>query len=181
VTDTPDISTALHEAGHVVVRFALGRACVYASAAPTDDYEGVAGGRTLPLTLGWTGGPTYWALSDRERVALEDGVVIALAGPIAEVKHGGGRRAALVEPARISDLAQWSTDDKTALGYVQRLTHSEEPGALNRRLRELHAEAEQLVNSHWSLITALAEDLVSRGEMAGREIEETIYRAAGRR
>jgi hypothetical protein len=95
-----DVRTAFHEASHAVVRFVLGRACIYASAVTTEEYEGVEGGRVLPVTLGWDGRPLDKPFYDeRERIALEDAVVVMLAGAIGEARQGVTKSPSLASPS----------------------------------------------------------------------------------
>jgi hypothetical protein len=69
---------------------------------------------------------------------------------------------------------------KTTLAFVRTLTlHDDDiENAFNKLLAQLHHRAEALVDEHWAIIEAVAEELTERGELDGRELEDTIYRAA---
>jgi hypothetical protein len=180
------LDTAHHEAGHAVVRFLLGRACVYVSVIPDDPRfpgaakEGGAAGRLLPVTLGFDGKPAARPqYPDRERVALEDEVVVALSGPIAEARYQGSSFTPLEDPQGPNELAvmmSLPSDIRKAIDRARLLTDAGCATSVNDCLRELARRATHLVVTEgWPAIEAVAEMLAREGSAHGLEVEAAIY------
>ena len=128
------MAVACHEAGHAVAAHVLGHPI-----------------RSATLALVWT----------RPRDARA-AVLIALAGPAAEIVHAGH---AAPERERLWSTA-WATDRRNALRALDGVDGADLDFALRR--------ATKLVCEHWDWVIRLARVLRETGELSGDQINALI-------
>lgn len=153
-------ATAIHEAGHAVARIVLRRKINRVSIIPGDDGSlGHVQGRVLPAGIAEVlefGTPT-----PQEMAAVEDSIVSVLAAPIAERKFTGRW-----------NLVGASGDHEWAVGLVFRLSGSTEE--VNASLKELEGRANDLVETYWADIEAVAAALLERKVLSGAAVRRVI-------
>lgn len=160
MTLTPPYSThhtAIHEAGHFVAAKVQGR--------HEDTYSvSIEPGSDKGLLYG---GSVSGAYPDLSSVKDFDAALITLYAGLAAVLHGAPE-VREVAKERAED------DDKQAdvLIDIAKLPHDE----TESRLR---ARAAALVAEHWSLVEALAEDLLENGTISGDEATWVLEAAGG--
>jgi hypothetical protein len=161
--------TAYHEAGHVVMAFALRRAVRHVSIVPDDSSDG----RLVKHKLTDNFHPDYES-DARTRRLVEREIMICLAGGVALAKFQGNRRD-------LGDDQDWRHAVYLADyvssgvgGYV-----GDDGEATVAYLRWLQVRAKILLSLpwHWRAVEEIAQSLVERKELSGREARR-IYRAA---
>ncbi len=135
------------------------------------------GARVLSVTIepNWDDGPARhadiqveWPLnqfSDRE--FREKSILVALAGPVAEMIHRG-------EPYHPGFVAEWAADWKVAWGAAahlipaerQRLAYMEQ---ITVKLRRLLRQDE-----HWAALAAIVDNLLAHETLEGQEVEDIV-------
>jgi hypothetical protein len=112
--------------------------------------------------------------SARERVAMEDTVIISLAGGLAEGRFSGASYELDPDNRRTRDerLA-------VALAHLMSLNEVDQDKVFRVSIAELQREARILIDENWDLIETLANELITQRTMDGATIEETLYRRLG--
>lgn len=151
--------TAYHEAGHAVVAFFsrhLGK-----TKDVTIEPDAQAG--TLGCHRRW---PTPSLRPDadvtrRDRLRLEEGIVVFLAGPIAERQRAGRW-----------DHVGADRDRRCAVDMASYLVSGDQK--LNALLQRLDVRAERLVHRYWAEIEAVASALLKEPTLKRRRLQEVI-------
>jgi hypothetical protein len=153
-------STAYHEAGHAIARFALGRRIDRVSILPDADSLGHVRGQVLPSHLFAKGGD----ISDVPTKTVEDQIVILLAGPLAEKRFTG----------------RWNrvgaSSDYEGASTVAVSTHGDDD-VRDAFIRYLEAVGKALIDVHWYLVEALAAALLERETLSGVQVHRVIRAA----
>jgi ATP-dependent Zn protease len=149
---------AYHEAGHAFM-------AVY------------VGARVQQVTIepAWDDGPrryadiqVRWPLRRfTPQELLEKQILVALAGPVAEMIHSG-------EPYHPGWVAEWSADWQAAWEAAAHLVA--EP---KQRLRYLEAKTVQLYRlldqtTNWAALAAVVDELLAHETLDGEQVEETL-------
>ena len=161
--------SAYHEAGHAFM-------AIYAGARV----------RSVTIEPDWDDGPerhadiqVEWPLdqfSDRE--LYEKSVLVALAGPVAEMIHSG-------EPFHPGFVAEWAADLKLAweaAATAQRTRTAEQQRAHRlerKRLAYLEQTTAQLYRllereDHWAALAAIVDNLLAHETLDGEEVEDIV-------
>ncbi len=150
--------TAYHEAGHAFVAHYLG-------------------GRVRSVTLepDWDDGPLRHAdvqvewFRDRfsEREFAERAVLVALAGPVAEMIHGG-------EPFHPGFVAEWAADWQLAWEAAAPLVASDRKrlAFLEQATRQLYRMLDQ--DAPWAAIAALVDELLAHETLDAEMVEASL-------
>jgi hypothetical protein len=159
-TTVPDIGnrmnrapTAYHEAGHAVIAHALGYTPRSVSIIPRGEDTGL-----VRHAAALRGVQSAAVRSARARLRIERAIQICFAGPLAQRRY---RARSWRHQHGRSDFAQ-------AAALARRLCRSKKTAAA--LLQRLEIAAGALVEAHWADIAQVAETLIERQEMAGREI-----------
>ena len=155
--------SAYHEAGHAFMAIYVGARL-----------------RSVTIEPDWDDGPerfadiqVEWPLDQfTDRELHEKSVLVALAGPVAEMIHRG-------EPYHPGFVAEWASDWVTAWQAMaplipderQRLTY------LEQATRELYQLLQQ--DDRWAAVAAIADHLVAHETLEGEEVEEIIAQWLG--
>lgn len=150
--------SAYHEAGHALMAVCVG-----------------ARVRSVTINPDWDDGPARYADTQIEwpldqltdRAYREKSVVVALAGPVAEMIHRG-------EPYHPGFVAEWASDWTTAWQAMsslipnerQRLTYLEQA---TRRLYQLLQQED-----HWAALAGIVDHLLAHETLEGAEIDEIV-------
>jgi hypothetical protein len=137
------MSNAIHEAGHAVIARGLDLAVTLIALdkvrtrCPCNDAM------------------TSWA-----------GAVIALSGPMAEIRYGG------MSPDEIEQqwTTQWATDRSNAERYLRDIDEALHHTGVHT-LAQVEATARQYVEQHWATIQRVAQALKEQGELAPSELD----------
>lgn len=153
-----DELTAYHEAGHAVVAMQLGAAVLSMSIDPDDD-DGPR--RYGEIEIGWPS-DEFDDLQIRQR-----SVIVALAGPVAEMIHTG-------EPFHPGLVAEWKEDWRTAWTSAAIIAKDE-----RKRLRFLEDVVARLhkrlsTARHWHAIAALVDQLVAHETLDEEQISDAV-------
>ncbi len=155
--------SAYHEAGHALVAICSG-----------------ARVRSVTIEPEWDDGPARYAdiqvewpldrFTERER--HEKSVLVALAGPVAEMIHSG-------EPYHPGFVAEWAADWRLAWEAASALVPSE-----RRRLTYLEQTTAQLDHrlrqaDHWAALAAIVDNLLAHETLEGDEVEEIVRQWLG--
>jgi hypothetical protein len=150
-------ATAHHEAGHAVVawaeRVAIGRFTI----RPEGDWHGFV--RHAPI-MGRLDPSSE--RSTQVRLRGERLIRISLAGPISQQRFS----------PRSWRRYHGESDYRRAADMLRHLVQSDEQFTAYMRL--LRVEAERLVDLHWDLIEAFAQELVTRTTLIGSQVREFI-------
>jgi hypothetical protein len=140
-TDT--LADAHHEAGHAVIARGLG---IEVTSMALDKVR-----TRCPCNDAMTS----WA-----------GAVIALSGPMAEIRHGG------MSPEEIERkwTTQWATDRSNAERHLQDIDEALHQTGVTP-MAEVEELARRWVDQHWATITRVAEALNEQRELAPFELE----------
>ncbi len=154
----PEVS-AYHEAGHAFMAIYVG-----------------ARVRSVTITPDWDDGPerhadisVEWPTSHfTQNVLREKLVLVALAGPVAEMLYNG-------EPYHPGFVAEWAADWKTAWASAAKLFPHD-----RQRLSHLEKVTVQLYQqldreAHWAAVAAIADHLLAHETLEGAEIEEIVH------
>lgn len=146
-------ATAYHEAGHAVAHWRFGCPITRVTIAPEDDYLGVvvADDPVMYMHLDWDASPEI----DQ---ALNQGIMIYFAGPLAQVRF---------------DSSSWSefhgdSDYETASPMLLRLGgSSENASAISERLE---SETRAFLEKHWREVEAVANALLEHRDLDGTSV-----------
>ena len=150
--------SAFHEAGHAFMAVYLG-----------------AHVRSITIEPDWDDGPERfgdaqieWPLGKFSRRELsEKMVMVALAGPVAEMIHSG-------ESYHPGFVAEWASDWSEAWQAAAAL-HAEE----KRRLKYLEQVTTQLYQTidredHWAALAAIADNLIAHETLEGEQVGDIM-------
>ena len=150
--------SAYHEAGHAFMAIYVG-----------------ARVRSVTIEPDWDDGPerhadiqVEWPLEQFTRQELhEKSVLVALAGPVAEMIHTG-------EPHHPGFVAEWSADWELAWEAAASLFPPEQ-----KRLAYLEQTAAQLYRlldreENWSALAAIVDHLLAHETLGGEEVEDIM-------
>ena len=150
--------TAYHEAGHAVLAHHLGGRVKRISIEPEWDDELRHVGDTEVL----------WPVGRMTGAEFQEaGVLVALAGPVAEMLYSG-------EPFHPALVAEWANDWDEAARMCAEFIPVEE-----LQMQYLEAQTHrlwQLVNGEplWSAVAALADELLAHETLEEEQIQETL-------
>jgi ATP-dependent Zn protease len=150
--------SAYHEAGHAFM-------AVYVGARV----------RSVTIAPDWDDGPDRhadihieWPLRTvAERELLEKMVMVALAGPVAEMIHSG-------EPYHPGFVAEWAADWKVAWEAAAPLMSTD-----RKRLAYLEQSIVTLYrllnrDEHWAALAAIVDSLLAHETLEGEEVEDIV-------
>lgn len=150
-------TTAWHEAGHAFMAVHLGGEVISLSIDPDFD-DGPK--RFGDVQIQWRGGQ----YSQRQMARNE--ILVALAGPVAEMIHLG-------DPFHPATVAEWSQDWKMAWKATSFLkSNREKMQFLERTTVELHQTLSQ--GNHWAGIGALVDHLLAYEVLEGETVHEIV-------
>ena len=131
--------------------------------------------RSVTIDPDWDDGPerhadiqVEWQLGQfTDRELHEKAVLVALAGPVAEMIHSG-------EPFHPGFVAEWSADWKTAWQAAAPLVSGE-----RKRLEFLEQSTVRLYrlleqDSCWAALAAIVDNLLAHETLEGEEVEEIV-------
>ncbi len=153
------ISTAYHEAGHVVVAYIELIKIKRVSIVPHQDYLGVVTRQGMEKRI--RDAFEFGGITPARRARLESFIMLSFAGGIAEKKHRGqaNHLGSSADYERVVDLAMMATGSaKETTAY----------------LKWLHIRAEQTVNVYWYLVEAVAQALLERRALNAADIEQIM-------
>lgn len=150
--------SAYHEAGHAFMAIYVG-----------------ARVRRMTIAPEWDDGPerfadiqVEWPLRRfSEREFHEKSVLVALAGPVAEMIYSG-------EPYHPGFVAEWAEDWRSAWEAAARLIPTE-----RKRLAFLEQTTGQLYRlldreDHWAALAAIVDNLLAHETLEGEEVEDIV-------
>jgi hypothetical protein len=150
--------SAYHEAGHAFMAIYVG-----------------ARVRSVTIEPDWDDGPARhadiqveWPLDQfTDREFREKSVVVALAGPVAEMIHSG-------EPYHPGFVAEWAADWKAAWEAVAPLTPTEPKrlAYLEQATLKLYRLLQQ--DEYWAALAAIVDNLLAHETLDGEEIEDIV-------
>ncbi|HAN99643.1 MAG TPA: hypothetical protein DCQ98_20435 [Planctomycetaceae bacterium] len=153
-----DDLSAHHEAGHALMAIVCGAEVLSVTIDPDRD-DGPA--RHADIQVAWP--------SERfpERRRRESIVLVALAGPVAEMIHTG-------EPYHPGFVAEWAADWRVAWEAASTLVPDE-----RRRLAYLEQVTAELYRSlrrdrHWAALAAIVDELSAHETLDGEEVEAIV-------
>lgn len=152
---------AYHEAGHGLVATLLGARVQLLTLEPQDDApDGLA--REGDSHIEWP--MAEMSLSDLSERSL----LVALAGPAAEVLYTGEERNPALVP-------EWAADWREALAQVSNLVYAS-PQHRTLYLQERWAQVSQLLSDerHWAALAALATELDAHESLEHNQVEEIL-------
>jgi hypothetical protein len=149
---------AYHEAGHAFMAVYVGARVRSVTIEPEDD-DGPA--RYADIQVEWP----LRRFGARE--LREKSVLVALAGPVAEMLYTG-------EPYHPGFVAEWGADWKTAWQEAASLVPDERKrlGYLEQAAAELYRLLDQ--EQPWAAIAAIADHLLAHDSMEGDEVAEIV-------
>lgn len=157
VTDVSQI-TAYHEAGHALMAITVG-----------------ARVRMVTIDPDWDDGPQRygdaqieWPVTEfTDRELCEKSILVALAGPVAEMIHSG-------DPFHPGFVAEWAGDWSAAWRLAAALYKNEK-----RRLTYLEHTTMQLYQAlkrddHWAALAAIVDHLLAHETLEGEQVQEIV-------
>jgi ATP-dependent Zn protease len=162
LSNSRDVATAYHEAGHAVASFCVGARLKKITIIRAGDYSGLCEHAKIihgkfPECDG----------SGRMRLAWERRVIVALAGPIAQKLHS----------PRSFRRYHASSDFPTALLVASHTTGSENEASA--WLKWLEIRATDLLEFRWESVKALAEELLQLRTLDGESALRVIQLSEG--
>ena len=148
--------SAYHEAGHAFIALHVGAQVRSVTIEPDHD-DGPA--RHADIQIQWP----CDQLTDRE--LRERLVLVALAGPVAEMIHSG-------EPCHPGMVAEWADDWRSAWDAAQPLVPDERQrlAFLEQAVVQLHRVMER--DEHWAALAAIVDNLLAFETLEGEDVEE---------
>ncbi len=156
-TTVSEIS-AYHEAGHALIATCLG-----------------AQVRSVTIDPDWDDGPERygdiqfeWRIGEfTDRELCEKSILVALAGPVAEMIHSG-------DPFHPGFVSEWASDWSVAWKLAAAL-HADE----RRRMTYLEQTTLQLYqmigrDDHWAALAAIVDHLLAHDTLEGEDVEEIV-------
>ncbi|MCR9118491.1 MAG: hypothetical protein NXI22_16265 [bacterium] len=155
--------SAYHEAGHAFMAMYVG-----------------ARVRSVTIAPDWDDGPERYADTQIEwptnkfvqRELHEKSILVALAGPVAEMIYSG-------EPYHPGFVAEWAADWKLAWRAAAHLLPNERKrlSYLERVSVQLH----QLIGreDHWAALAAIVDNLLAHETLEGEDVEEIVQQWLG--
>jgi len=150
--------SAYHEAGHAFVAIFLG-----------------ASVHSVTIDPDWDDGPKRhgdaqieWKLSEfNERELCEKSILVALAGPVAEMIHSG-------DPFHPGFVAEWA-DDWSAAWKAAAVVHTDEKRRLTY-LEQMTVRLYQTMNrdDHWAALAAIVDHLLAHETLEGKHVQEIV-------
>jgi len=150
--------SAYHEAGHAFMAIYVG-----------------ARVRSVTIEPDWDDGPkryadiqVEWPLGQfTEQELHQNSVLVALAGPVAEMIHSG-------EPYHPGFVAEWAADWKLAWEAAALLLPHERKRLAY--LEQITARLYQLLNQerHWAALAAIVDNLLAHETLEGDEVEGIV-------
>ncbi|EAQ80126.1 M50 family metallopeptidase [Blastopirellula marina] len=156
--DDDEETIAYHESGHAFMAVLVGARVRRLTIEPEDD-DG-------PQRFG--DAQIEWRLSQfTAKQRQEKMVLVALAGPVAEMLYSG-------EPYHPGHVAEWAPDWAAAWEAATPLFRDEK-----KRLRYLEDATRQLhslldAENHWAALAAIADNLAAHETLNGEQIEEIV-------
>ncbi|MEQ9408074.1 MAG: hypothetical protein RIK87_10130 [Fuerstiella sp.] len=149
--------TAWHEAGHAFVAVYLGGEIDSVSIDPDRD-DGPA--RSGDITVRWRRG------CFAERQLQQNAILVALAGPVAEMIHRG-------DPFHPATVAEWSLDWRQAWQAAAFVSAERER---MRYLEQLTVDLHHTLSSdnHWAAIGAIVDHLMAWEHLEGETVHEIV-------
>lgn len=155
--------SAYHEAGHALMAIFVGARI-----------------RSVTIEPNWDDGPQRYADIEvewpvgqlTEREFHEKSVLVALAGPVAEMIHSG-------EPYHPGFVAEWAADWKLAWQSAGTLHSSEQKRIAY--LEQTTVKLYRLLNrdDHWAALAAIVDHLLAHETLEGDEVEEIVRQWIG--
>ncbi|MEQ8790458.1 MAG: hypothetical protein RIC55_29450 [Pirellulaceae bacterium] len=155
--------TAYHEAGHAFMALYVGARVRMVTIEPARD-DG-------PERFGDT--QVEWPLRRfTPREFHEKSVLVALAGPVAEMLHGG-------DPFHPGLVAEWTADWQEAWSAAAPLFENQ-----RRRLTYLEQQTARLHSlldreDHWAALAAIVDNLLAHETLEGEQVEEIMAQWLG--
>lgn len=151
---------AYHEAGHAYMAILVGARVRSVTIEPERD-DGPA--RHADTKIEWP----LDRFTDRE--FHEKSVLVALAGPVAEMLHRG-------EPYHPGFVAEWSADWRLAWEASSRIIPAE-----RMRLKYLERTTAGLYHhlnrdDHWAALAAIVDELLAHETLDGEQVEDIVQR-----
>ena len=158
----PELS-AYHEAGHALMAICLG-----------------ARVRSITIQPDWDDGPrrhgdaqVEWRIRElTERELCEKSILVALAGPVAEMIHSG-------EPFHPGFVAEWAADWSQAWQSAATLHPNERQrlAYLERTTASLYKTISR--DDHWAALAAVVDSLLAHETLEGEQVEEIVAQWLG--
>lgn len=155
------ISTAYHEAGHVVVANVKRIKIKKVTITPDEDYLGVVIRQMIEKRV--RDGFEFAGVTPAMQVRVESFIMMSLAGGIAERKYRGRAN-------HRGSGADYDTASRLALDAT---SSGEEATAY---LKWLHIRTEQLVSNHWDRIEAVALALLERQTLTAADVDQIMIK-----
>lgn len=151
-------TNAYHEAGHAFLAFYVGARVRSVTIEPDRD-DGPE--RYADIRVEWP--PDRFA----GRVLFEKQVLVALAGPVAEMHYSG-------DPYHPGFVAEWAADWRLAWQAAAHVVAAERDrlAYLESVTRELHRMFDN--SDHWARIAAIADNLLAHETLEADDLEELL-------
>lgn len=151
--------SAIHEAGHAFMAIYLGGRVASVSLEPEQDDDEIA--RFADVRVEWP----HAEFSQRQ--IIENSLMVAIAGPVAEMIYRG-------EPLHPGFVPEWSADWKAAWQCAATLVNDE-----TKRLKLLEAIVLKLKDllereHHWAAVSAVADRLAAFDTLEHDEVAEEV-------
>ncbi len=156
-------ATAYHEAGHALLGVLSGARL-----------------RVVTIDPDWDDGPERfgdtqleWPVSHpNDRQWLEKSVLVALAGPVAEMIHAG-------EPFHPALVPEWASDWQLAWDAAERAfpDHQRRLAWLEECTRTLHRLLS--ADENWAALAAIVDHLLAHETLEGEDVEEIVRQWIG--
>ena len=153
------ISTAYHEAGHIVVAYTERIKIKKATIVPDQDYLGVVTRQMIEKHV--RDAFEFAGVTPARRGRVESFIMLSLAGGIAERKYCG----------RWNHVGAASDYENAGRLALDATGSSEEANAY---LKWLHIRTKQVVNIYWYLIEAVAKALLEHQTLSAVDIEQIM-------
>jgi ATP-dependent Zn protease len=153
------ISTAYHEAGHVVAAYIECIKLKKATIIPSEDYLGVVVRQRMEKRI--RDAFEFGEITPAKRARLESFIMMSYAGGIAQQKHRG----------RANHIGS-SSDYDNVVDLAMMATGSVEE--TEAYLKWLYVRTKQVVNVYWYLIEAIAEALLEHQTLSAADIERIM-------